>query len=80
MLEEIKITSDMFNAVLKGLNNHHKSYTFRHNGSEPAYQQDMEDILTDISIAIESNKEYITVDQNVMKGLVEQGVNFQEVN
>ena len=78
MPEYIKITSDMFNSVTKSLNKHYESYTFQHNGKEPEYQQDMENILTDIMLANENNDDCVKVEENIMKGLVEQGV-FKEV-
>ena len=74
MTEYIKITSDMFNEVVKSMNDHYKSYTFRHNGNVPEYQQDMEDILTDIQIANEKGEGYVVVKESVIKGLHEQGI------
>ena len=78
MAENIKITSDLFNSVIVSMDNHHKSYTFRHNGNEPEYQQDMENILKDIDLALEHGDDYVMVDESIMKGLVEQGL-FKEV-
>ena len=46
------------------LNSYYESFVFRHNGAESPYQQDMENILTDIMIASENDKDYITVDEN----------------
>lgn len=71
---EIKITSDLFSAVTNSMNSYYESFVFRYNGVESPYQQDMENILTDILLASENGKDYITVDENVMKGLCEVGV------
>lgn len=78
MSENIKITSDLFNATVKSMKAHHDSYVFQHNGNPPEYQQDMENILSDISVAYENGDDYITVSVNVLEGLVEQGL-FKEI-
>lgn len=74
MTNYIKITSDLFNDVVKNMNTHYNSYTYLHNGKTPEYQQEMEDILTDIRIASENGEGYICVEEGVVKALHEQGI------
>lgn len=78
MAEYIEITSDLFSDVVATMNNHYEKFTFRNNGLEPEYQQDMENILMDITIASERGDDSIKVEESVMVGLSEMGV-FEEV-
>lgn len=74
----MKITSDLFNLVLKNMDNYVESFKFHHNGVEPPIMEELEDITHDIILATEKGWDSIDVDFEVLQGLKEMGV-FAEV-